>query len=621
MPYLCTYPNCSLGDFVFANRDEWYRHEVQLHRRLWSCNADSHESYRDTHEFVDHMRLFHDHDIRGGQLPALSHVFSSTATSPAGDCTLCGKPVDRIKSHVSRHLKQLALFATRQCHYMPESGTADANSDMAQQSHHPSLRSQDLSSGSSVVSKDRTRREPEEDNVLGENMANHANPMSFSSIGTTDATGQPDSDEIDDSAWDYVTPKFQEARAAMKAIDMPTSTDSVEKRVEVATSPKTSINADNYDGDMAVMNPYHQQRPLCGASIGAFNNGEHLPPISLGGIILVDGEPFGLTCHHLLDAPSDDESDDGISTDDRPDQPVLPPNLGVSSSSSSNQAHRTQTEISGSNPWLEKMGAQPGLDIDSNEPAALWDLEFSDDESEVSNEVDDTAKDEVGADSHDFGSDDKSGSDNKSPPEIISTTGDIDGILPGTRDDILITQPAIDDVDESFFQTVESRDQEHLDAHTLGRVYASSGIRRWNRKGIVHEVDWALIKIDPLRLQPYNVVQGGQRFSFGARTESPPPLETPVDRRYYVAEEDEYPVGVADADSLGGMNVHSFGRTTGLQGGVISEAMHSVRIYRRKTFSRSWYVAGGCKFPVSPSDILKKLKYPQLGLEVTQVRG
>jgi hypothetical protein len=37
-----------------------------------------------------------------------------------------------------------------------------------------------------------------------------------------------------------------------------------------------------------------------------------LPPVSFGGTILVDGKPFGMTVHHMLDAPSDDESDGDV---------------------------------------------------------------------------------------------------------------------------------------------------------------------------------------------------------------------------------------------------------------------------------------------------------------------
>jgi hypothetical protein len=182
---------------------------------------------------------------------------------------------------------------------------------------------------------------------------------------------------------------------------------------------------------------------------------------------------------------------------------------------------------------------------------------------------------------------------------IISraTMGDIDGIIPGEGEEIKITQPAIDDVDDDFFPNDEDRDDDHLSSHELGHVHASSGIRRWKRDGILHEIDWALLKLNDDRLQPYNICQGGRRFCFGNMTPEQraiaSKLEEPVNRRHYAPEEDEYPNGVAPVSSLGGLNVHCFGRTTGLQGGMISSVMSAVRIYRRKSFSRSWHVAGG----------------------------
>ncbi|OAK93984.1 hypothetical protein IQ06DRAFT_382393 [Phaeosphaeriaceae sp. SRC1lsM3a] len=341
---------------------------------------------------------------------------------------------------------------------------------------------------------------------------------------------------------------------------------------------RSMMNTDSYNADMAVINPYHQQRPLCGASIGAFN-GEHLPPVSYGGVILVDDEPVGLTVHHLLDAPSDDESDAGDEySSPYSKDPVL---------SSATSAH---------NPWLMGMGTQPGLELASDEPAAMWDLELSDDELDYPKSDDDTESFDL--------SDSDFDSDEEELPELMSdstfsraTTGDIEGIQAGTRQDIKITQPAIDDVDEDFFPNDEDRDEEHLLSHELGHVHASSGIRRWKRDGIVHEIDWALLKLNENRLQPFNICQGGRRFCFGGMKPDQKViasrLEQPVDRRHYSPEEDEYPNGVANADALGGMNVHCFGRTTGLQGGMINPAMSSVRIYHRKTFSRSWSVAGG----------------------------
>jgi len=69
---------------------------------------------------------------------------------------------------------------------------------------------------------------------------------------------------------------------------------------------RSMMNDEPYSADMPALNPFHQQRPLCGASIGAFRD-EHLPPVSYGGVILVDDEPLGMSVHHLLDAPSEDD--------------------------------------------------------------------------------------------------------------------------------------------------------------------------------------------------------------------------------------------------------------------------------------------------------------------------
>ncbi|EMD63458.1 hypothetical protein GGP41_005886 [Bipolaris sorokiniana] len=338
---------------------------------------------------------------------------------------------------------------------------------------------------------------------------------------------------------------------------------------------RSMMNTDSYGADMAVMNPWHQQRPLCGASIGAFN-GQHLPPVSYGGVILVDDEPLGMSVHHLLDAPSDDESDAGEDYDGP-------------------YPNETTLSSAANNPWLMGMGTQPGVYLESEEPAPMWDLELSDDEDLRSED------DEVDADSFDFSdsefeSDDESAEDMAESAMSRATTGDIDGILPGEGEEIRITQPALDDVDPDFFPNEEDRDDDHLSSHELGHVHASSGIRRWKRDGILHEIDWALLKLKEDRLQPYNICQGGRRFCFGNMTPEQriiaSKLKAPVDRRQYTPEEDEYPNGVAPASSLGGLAVHCFGRTTGLQGGMISSVMSAVRIYHRKSFSRSWHVAG-----------------------------
>ncbi|KAF2468962.1 uncharacterized protein BDR25DRAFT_54431 [Lindgomyces ingoldianus] len=184
------------------------------------------------------------------------------------------------------------------------------------------------------------------------------------------------------------------------------------------------------------------------------------------------------------------------------------------------------------------------------------------------------------------------------------TAGDIEGVVQGEGRDIIITQPAIDDVAEDFFPNEDDKDGDHLDAHELGYIHASSGTRRWKRKGIVHEIDWALIKIKSDRLQPYNVVLGGKRYCKNPESylRLRPQLEEPVFRRLYTQEEDEYPTEVADSEGLGSRKIHWTDRNSGLQGGMIEATMRSVKFYGRRSFSKSWAVAGAGELSMTPKD-------------------
>jgi hypothetical protein len=288
--------------------------------------------------------------------------------------------------------------------------------------------------------------------------------------------------------------------------------------------------------------------------------------VSFGGVVDVDGELFGMTVHHLLDDPSeDDESEYG--------------------EDATAGAVRSSGRVTDLDYMIRGAGGHPALQTYPTD--SMFPLEISDDENPGSdNEAEPSTDDE-------YSSSDEVGqvSDTTDDSE---TQGDSHGVAAGSRPDILITQPALDDVAEDFYPCLEDRDEDHLDSHTLGHVYASSGIRRWNRKGIVHEIDWALLRLDDDRLQPCNLVQGGKRYCSKTQDEDDlcSKLIQPVCRGAYTSEEDEFPSEVAKAEDIGNLPVHCFGRTSGLQGGVVGPAMSSVRIYKRRSFSRSWYVIG-----------------------------
>ncbi|KAH0537390.1 hypothetical protein FGG08_005789 [Glutinoglossum americanum] len=322
----------------------------------------------------------------------------------------------------------------------------------------------------------------------------------------------------------------------------------------------SSLNRDDPE-NIPAKNPFYQHRPLCGASIGAYFDDKHLPPATFGGVVLVDKKPLAMTVHHLLDAPSEEEDSD---FDD-------------------DGNYRSNAR------WLSN------YDIPTTEQGAPGSYTYN--IQDYSFEISDDDEGMYSASEFDYDSDSPSdeGDDQESEDDSCSATewGDLPGFDKEERPDIIITQPAIDDVDDDFFPNEEDKDEEHLSSHTLGRVHASSGVRRWQKDGVKHEIDWALLNINEDRLQPYNLIQGGKRFCPQHQEDFIPKLVSPVYRHSeFSPEEDLYPTRVAKTEDLSQLKVHCLGRTSGLQGGIISAAMSSLKIYGRRTYSRSWHVVG-----------------------------
>ncbi|KAL4785515.1 hypothetical protein BJX76DRAFT_324448 [Aspergillus varians] len=333
------------------------------------------------------------------------------------------------------------------------------------------------------------------------------------------------------------------------------------RRRPAKTGPQSTIEAPPPPQDP---NPCHQQRPLCGASIGAFINEEHLPPVSYGGAILVDGIPYGMTVHHMLEAPSDQEDAEDL--------------------------HEAMNEapLRSAGNWPRQQAPEDAQLMYTwcDEDPSEHDLNFeiSDDE-DGDDYYDDFALSE--GYSSDEGDDDFSYDD-----EDAASIGDTAGIEPGEEPPLFVTQPAIDDVREDFFPSPEDRDDEHLASHSFGYVYASSGVRRWTRRGLRHEIDWALIKINDERMDARNIVY--DKPSLSAITLARQRLGDPIPPQH------RDPIllnDIARLEDLGGLNVHCCGRTSGLQTGQISKAMTIVKLHGRHTFSTSFGVDGNFGVP------------------------
>ncbi|KAK1990202.1 HET-s/LopB domain-containing protein [Colletotrichum falcatum] len=301
--------------------------------------------------------------------------------------------------------------------------------------------------------------------------------------------------------------------------------------------------AHDEDGEDAVKaaNPDFQARPNNGASIGAWVGDRHLPPVSLGGLVTVDGKPYGMTVHHMLDDPEE------IYKHAKAQDPTR--------RSMARGTDRAQHD------WYADSSAESSSGDD-------YACEFSESESEAYSETDATSD----------ASDEESGDESEGE---YDQPGDIPGIEPGCGDGYVITQPARDDVDEEFYPSEETANEDHLDTYTVGEVYASSGIRRREDNGLIHEIDWALFEFTPERLPEDNAIpriQGKQL--------SPSYGRLPSKHGKFM-----HPTCVVPTSKLAGLEVQCMARTSGLQTGLILPALTSVKIFGRVTPSHTYQVS------------------------------
>ncbi|KAL8905132.1 MAG: hypothetical protein Q9207_002833 [Kuettlingeria erythrocarpa] len=315
------------------------------------------------------------------------------------------------------------------------------------------------------------------------------------------------------------------------------------KRGKGKTGPSTMPSKTESSNKVQRGRDHYQERPSCGASIGAYVDEQHLPPVSFGGTVLVNGEAYGMSVHHMLE---NDEIDYGLDDLDGMQRSMVP--------------------RGGGGMYLHPDEDENGKDeMQESPPEALYPFEISDDEDEGYRS---------GQDDEDLSDFDPAQWDTPDMEDLTDTDvnmGDTPGITPGYGETVLVTQPAIDDVHDDFFPNEEDMDEDHLASHTFGHIHASSGIRRTSRGAISHEVDWALIKIREHRRAESNTntIRGGSRHCLT-----------------------EKPGGVVKATQLGGLKVHSLGRTSGLQTGTILPDMLMVKLPGRTSDSDSWAVAG-----------------------------
>ena len=128
-----------MGDHFFDSRDAWYEHEAQRHRVKWSCNTENHSEYDDERDLIRHFRTDHDTMFDDSRFASVRDVFRRRTQTVDGICNLCSQPSTNLKSHVARHLQQMALFALPRVNEVEGSEKAEQDTRSSQQSSENDL--------------------------------------------------------------------------------------------------------------------------------------------------------------------------------------------------------------------------------------------------------------------------------------------------------------------------------------------------------------------------------------------------------------------------------------------------------------------------------------------------
>ncbi|CAK7197989.1 hypothetical protein SEUCBS139899_000644 [Sporothrix eucalyptigena] len=117
-PYLCTFDKCFSAQETYAQRDEWYRHELESHRikKTWLCPACMKE-FDTKHEATEHLVQIHCRDLTDeNEITMMKAMLRQTLSGQnvgTQICPLCGDKVEAsaCKDHIGRHLEYFALLS------------------------------------------------------------------------------------------------------------------------------------------------------------------------------------------------------------------------------------------------------------------------------------------------------------------------------------------------------------------------------------------------------------------------------------------------------------------------------------------------------------------------------
>jgi len=112
-PYVCTHSSCSSPDKMYATRRQWAYHEMQMHRRQWTCRQCNGTTFGSRGLMGTHLRTNHPRSWTEQQLSILLDMSEGPLDeTQVLACPICPNELylSRLLPHLADHMEEISLF-------------------------------------------------------------------------------------------------------------------------------------------------------------------------------------------------------------------------------------------------------------------------------------------------------------------------------------------------------------------------------------------------------------------------------------------------------------------------------------------------------------------------------
>jgi streptogramin lyase len=128
-PYVCTHSNCSNPDKLYPTRRQWVYHEMQMHRRQWTCRQCEGTTFDSREPMEMHLRTNH----AGSWTEQQFSILLDMSEGPLDEtqilaCPICPNELylSRLLPHLADHMEEISLFVLPSVSHGDEDGDSQA---------------------------------------------------------------------------------------------------------------------------------------------------------------------------------------------------------------------------------------------------------------------------------------------------------------------------------------------------------------------------------------------------------------------------------------------------------------------------------------------------------------